>query len=152
MADESRTQRVNRELIELLNELRVALPGVQVLFAFLLTIAFTPAFHDLSHTDRAMYFAAVVLTAASTALLIAPSAHHRLRFRSPVKEHLVKAANVYAITGLGLLVLAIATSLYLVTDVVYDATAASLTAGAFGIVVGLFWFVVPYLYRTDADS
>jgi Family of unknown function (DUF6328) len=88
--DESPGERANRELIELLNELRVALPGVQVLFAFLLTVPFTQRFDVLDATERRVYYAAVMTTAVSTLFLIAPTAHHRLRFRSGVKEQLLR--------------------------------------------------------------
>ena len=149
MAEETEKQRIDRELIELLNELRVALPGVQVLFAFLLTLPFTPGFDQISRTDRRWYFVSVVLTALSSMFLIAPSAHHRLRFRSKAKEQLLKAATVYAVVGLVLLAGAMSTTLFLVTDVLYSSAAASLTAGALGLTTAGFWFVVPFLYRSD---
>lgn len=149
MAEETEKQRIDRELIELLNELRVALPGVQVLFAFLLTLPFTPGFEQVSSTDRRWYFVSVVLTALSSMFLIAPSAHHRLRFRSKAKEQLLKAATAYAVVGLVLLAGAMSTTLFLVTDVLYSSATASLTAGALGLVTAVFWFVVPFLYRSD---
>jgi hypothetical protein len=126
-------ERANRELIELLNELRVALPGVQVLFAFLLTIPFTQRFTELDAGDRRIYFMAVLATAAATLCLIAPSAHHRLRFRAGVKEHLLRVANALAIAGLVLLAFAITAATYVV---------AGALAGAFVLV----WFVLPFLY------
>src|SRR3954470_21809839 len=82
---ETEKQRVDRELIEMLNELRVALPGVQVLFAFLLTLPFTQGFDKISDNERRWFFLSVVLAALSSMFLIAPSAHHRLRFRSTAK-------------------------------------------------------------------
>ena len=78
---EDRRERVSRELIELLNELRVALPGVQVLFAFLLAVPFAQGFTRVTDFQRALYFTVIALTAVSLAFLIAPSAWHRLRFR-----------------------------------------------------------------------
>jgi hypothetical protein len=81
---EEADERANRELIELLNELRVALPGVQVLFAFLLTVPFSQRFTTLDAADRRIYYAAMLATAAATLCLIAPTAHHRLRFRSGI--------------------------------------------------------------------
>ena len=152
MAEETSKQRIDRELIELLNELRVALPGVQVLFAFLLTLPFTAGFDQISRTDRRWYFVSVVLTALSSMFLIAPSAHHRLRFRSRAKLQLLKAATVYAVIGLVLLAAAMSTTLFLVTDVLYSSRAASITAGLLGAVTAVFWFVVPFLYRTDDPS
>ena len=122
-------ERADRELIELLNELRVALPGVQVLFAFLLTIPFSQRFTTLDAGD-------------------APTAHHRLRFRAPVKEHLLRVANVLTIVGLVLLAFAISAVTFVVTDVIYPGSAprtvAAVLAGAFVLV----WFVVPFLYRS----
>jgi Kef-type K+ transport system membrane component KefB len=148
--DESPKERIDRELIELLNELRVALPGVQVLFAFLLAIPYQRGFEQINDGDRPVYFAAVVLTALSSAFLIAPSAHHRVRFRDKAKEQLLKAASVYAIVGLLLLALAMAASLWLVTDLLYDTALASITAAVIGGFTVLFWFAVPLMYRSDA--
>jgi Kef-type K+ transport system membrane component KefB len=149
---ESDKERVNRELIELLNELRVALPGVQVLFAFLLTLPFTAGFDRLSDANRNSYFTAVVLTALSSTFLIAPSAHHRLRFRSRAKEQLLKAASIYAIVGLAFLALAMAATLFLITDVVYHSALAAATAGGIGAFTIVFWFAVPRLYRANGSD
>lgn len=143
---ETPEERADRELIELLNELRVALPGVQVLFAFLLTIPFSQRFGVLDSGDRRLYFAAVLATAAATLFLIAPTAHHRLRFRAPVKEQLLRVANVFALAGLVCLAFAVTAATFVVTDVIYPGTlprvVAASMAGAF--VVG--WFLVPLLY------
>lgn len=144
---ESPDERANRELMELLNELRVALPGVQVLFAFLLTIPFAQRFGQLDAGDRRIYFAAVLATAAATVFLIAPTAHHRIRFRAAVKEQLLRVANVFAILGLACLAFAITAVTYVITDVIYPGTlpriVAAALAGAF--VVG--WLLVPLFYR-----
>jgi Family of unknown function (DUF6328) len=146
---ESARERANRELIELLNEIRVALPGVQVLFAFLLTLPFTQRFGRLDPADRRVYFAAVLATAAATLCLIAPSAHHRLRFRDSVKEHLLHVANAFMIAGLAFLAFAVTAATYLITDVIYPGAlprvVASVLAGAFVLA----WFVVPLLYRPE---
>jgi hypothetical protein len=140
-------ERANRELMELLNELRVALPGIQVLFAFLLTIPFSQRFSTLDASDRRIYFAAVMATAAATLCLIAPTAHHRLRFRAAVKEHLLRVANVLTVLGLVLLAFAISAVTYVITDLIYPGaaprTVAAVLAGAFVVV----WFVLPLLYR-----
>jgi len=145
--EESEKERLDRELIELLNELRVALPGVQVLFAFLLTLPFTNGWERISATDRRVFFAAVLLTAASVALLMAPTAHHRIRFRDHVKEQMLKVVNKLAVGGLALLAGALACTLWLIADVVYGATWAAWTAGALGAGMAVLWFVVPLLYR-----
>jgi hypothetical protein len=148
-AGEDPGERANRELIELLNELRVALPGVQVLFAFLLGIPFTQRFGELDAGDKRVFFLAVLATAAATVCFIAPSAHHRLRFRSGVKEHLLTTANGLAIAGMALLAFAVTAVTYVVTDVLYPGTlprtVAAVLAGAFVLV----WFVLPFLYRRE---
>jgi peptidoglycan biosynthesis protein MviN/MurJ (putative lipid II flippase) len=146
---ESSTERANRELMELLNELRVALPGVQVLFAFLLTVPFTQRFTELDTTDRRVYYISVVTTAAATLFLIAPTAHHRLRFRSRVKEQLLRVANVLALIGVALLAVSISAVTYLITDLVYDATAAAIAAGCLAGAFAIVWFVLPFLYRPE---
>jgi hypothetical protein len=120
-----------------------------VLFAFLLTVPFSQGFAQLDDTDRRVYFAAVLATAAATLCLIAPSAHHRLRFRSGVKEQLLRVANAFAIVGLALLAFAISAVTFVITDLIYPGTVAgvvaSVLAGAFVIV----WFVVPHFYRRE---
>jgi hypothetical protein len=143
---EDPAERVNRELIELLNELRVALPGVQVLFAFLLTIPFTQRFSTLETGDRRVYFAAVVTTTISSALLIAPSAHHRARFRHRSKEQILKVANAFALAGMFFLALAMAAAIYVITHSLYATDVAALVAGGLGAGTILLWFAVPFLY------
>lgn len=149
-AEESPDERADRELMELLQELRVALPGVQVLFAFLLTIPFAQRFTTLDASDRRIYFAAVLATAAATVLLIAPTAHHRLRFRAPVKEHLLRVANVFAVLGLACLAFAITAVTYVITDVVYPGTLPRVVAAGLAGTFVLGWLVVPLLFRPRA--
>src|SRR3954469_12981816 len=115
--DESPRERRNRELGELMQELRVALPGVQVLFAFLLTVPFTDAFKRLSVAETRVYIAAVLAAAVSSLLLIAPPANHRLLFRTQARERLLRAANRVAVVGFVTLALGIGLSLYLVSTV-----------------------------------
>src|SRR5918996_1213051 len=103
---EDRKERLDRELIELLNELRVAIPGVQVLFAFLLTVPFTQRFGDVSEFQKTVYFVTLLCAAAASAFLIAPSAYHRLRFRQRDKHQMVVTSNRLAIVGLAFLALA----------------------------------------------
>src|SRR5436189_5481267 len=102
---ESKEERLDRELIELLNELRVALPGVQVLFAFLLGVPFTQRFAELAPYQEKIYYGTLICAAAASAFLIAPSAHHRVEFRMSDKQHIVFLANRFAIIGLGFLAL-----------------------------------------------
>jgi hypothetical protein len=142
-ADETERQRRNRELIELLNELRIALPGVQVLFAFLLTVPFTRGYPQLSRAARDVYFTAFILTALATALLIAPSSYHRLRFRHGDKEHMLFLANKLAIAGMLLLAIAIDCVVFVITDVIYGKTAVALATALVGLFFVAFWYVLP---------
>jgi hypothetical protein len=146
-AEESPDERADRELMELLQELRVALPGVQVLFAFLLTIPFAQRFTTLDASDRRIYFAAVLATAAATMFLIAPTAHHRLRFRASVKEHLLRVANVFAVLGLACLAFATTAATYVITDVVYPGTLPRVVAATLAGAFVLGWLLVPLLFR-----
>lgn len=109
---ETESERLNRELDQLLGELRVALPGVQVLFAFLLTVPFTDRFHELPDSARDVYFAAVTLTAMASVLLIAPTVHHRIRFRRGTKEQMLEAANRLALAGTACLGSALGAAIY----------------------------------------
>ena len=146
---ETKLDRLDRELIELLNELRVALPGVQVLFAFLLTVPFTPAFAGLSATDRRTYFLAVVLTAISAALLIAPAAQHRMRFRQRAKEALLKIATACTVAGLAFLAGGVGVAVYLIAKILYGQDDAAWIAGALTGGTAILWFVVPLLLPKD---
>ena len=140
---ESDEQRRNRELIELLNELRVALPGVQVLFAFLLAVPFQRRFPELAHRDRAVFYAALLSTAVSTALLIAPSSYHRLRWRDRDKEHLLEASNRLTIAGLALMALAVTCVVFVVSDFLYGLAAAVPATVAIVLVFAVFWYGLP---------
>jgi amino acid transporter len=147
--DESERRRLDRELIELLNELRVVLTGVQVLFAFLLTLPFTDRFHDLVPTQRLMFSVAFTVTAMASVLLIAPTAYHRLRFRQQDKERMLRWANRFAIAGIGLLAFAIGTIMLLVIDVLYSFPAAGAVAGAVVALIAWTWFALPLSRRLD---
>jgi hypothetical protein len=146
---ESGAERANRELIELLNELRVALPGVQVLFAFLLTVPFSQGYDRLDAGERRVYFIAVLATVAATICLIAPTAHHRLRFRSGVKEQLLRVANVFAIVGLVFLASAMAAVTFLITGVIYPGAIARIVTGVLAGIFVVVWFVLPVFYRRE---
>ena len=112
-------ERVNRELIELLNELRVALPGVQVLFAFLLAVPFTQRFAQTTDLQRDTFMVALLSTLAGSVFLIAPSAYHRIRFRDRDKEALLQISNVFAIVGMVFLALGMTAVVFLVTDMIF---------------------------------
>ena len=147
MPDEEKDERLDRELIELLNELRVVLPGVQVLFAFLLGVPFTQRFGQTTDLQRDVYFLTFICTAAATALLIAPSAYHRLNWRRADMEHLLEVSNRFAIAGTVFLALSIAGAVFVVTDILFEATSAAVVAGATAAFFGWFWYALPLLRR-----
>jgi amino acid transporter len=134
---------LNRELIELLNELRVALPGVQVLFAFLLTVPFTQRFDQVTDFQKDMYFFTLLTTAASTILLIAPSSYHRLRWRQHDKERLLIVSNALAIAGTAFLAASMTSAVLLITDVLFDRTSAIVAAVITGFGFAVFWYALP---------
>jgi amino acid transporter len=141
--DEDRKERVSRELIELLNELRVALPGVQVLFAFLLAVPFAQGFTRVTDFQRALYFTVIALTAVSLALLIAPSAWHRLRFRQQDKERILRVSNTMSVAGLGFLALAMTGAVMLIADFIYSPTLTIISGVVAALVYGLLWYILP---------
>jgi hypothetical protein len=145
--DETRRQRVNRELIELLNELRVALPGVQVLFAFLLAVPFQQGFEKITGFQKGAYFGTLVCTAIAAVMLISPSAYHRLTFRYQQKRRLIFYANRFSIVGLVFLALAMTGAIMLITDVLFGSTATLLMTAAALLVFGFFWFALPLQRR-----
>ena len=141
--DETEKERVDRNLLELTGELRVALPGVQVLFAFLLVVPFNTRFPEVTDFQQTIYLITLLLTAASSAFLIAPTVHHRLTFRKQQKERIVLVGNRLTIAGLATLGLAMIGVVLLVTDFVFGTVTtvigAGLTAGLFAVV----WYVLP---------
>jgi hypothetical protein len=149
MPDEEKDERLDRELIELLNELRVALPGVQVLFAFLLGVPFTQRFGQTTELQRDVYFLTFICTAAATALLIAPSAYHRLNWRQADKEHLLVISNRLAIAGTAFLAISIAGTVFVVTDLLFEETSAALAGAATAAFFGWFWYALPLLRRAQ---
>jgi hypothetical protein len=145
--EESEEERLDRNLLELLNELRVALPGVQVLFAFLLTVPFTQRFAQLTNTQEQLYYVALLSTAASAMLLIAPSAHHRINFRQQDKAYIVFLANKLTIVGLGFLAIAMSCVVWLITDVLYGSTATAIATAITALAFAVLWYVIPVVRR-----
>ena len=145
--DETQAERDDRNLIELLQELRVAGLGVQVLFGFLLSLPFTSQFKQLDGSDRDLYLACLILAAVSTALLLGPVAYHRLVFRQGEKERLVRAANVMAILGLITVGLSISASVLLVISFVAGYGTGSVIAGLTLLMFALLWFALPLSRR-----
>jgi Family of unknown function (DUF6328) len=144
---ESRKGRIDRELIELLNELRVALPGVQFLFAFLLVVPFQQRGAELTEFQRDVYFVTLMAAAVATGLLIAPAAQHRVLFRQHDKEVLLRRSHRSAFAGLVVLAIAICSAVLLVTDVVFDRTQAWITTGVVAALLTYWWIAVPYWDR-----
>jgi MFS family permease len=145
--DETQAERDDRNLAELLQELRVAGLGVQVLFGFLLSLPFTTAFKQLTGSERDLYLACLILAAVATALLLGPVAYHRLVFRQGEKEKLVRAANVMAILGLITVGLAVSTSVLLVTGFVAGYGTGTIIAVLVLVMFGLLWFALPLARR-----
>lgn len=146
MPEESHKERIDRELIELLNELRVALPGVQVLFAFLLIVPFSNGYDRMTPEQKNMFFATFICTALATAFLIAPSANHRILFRQDDKARLLIRSNRQSIVGLVFPALSIVGAVVLITDVIFSALAATLAAGLVAVALVVLWFAIP-IYR-----
>jgi hypothetical protein len=153
MADgESKGERLDRELMELLQELRVILPGVQVLLAFLLTAPFQQRFAQLPGSLRNAFFASIVCATVATVLLIAPSAHHRLRWRAGEKERLLRIGNQMALWGTVFLAAAIVLALYVVTNVLFTTDLALWTTLGFIVAFVGIWYVLPMVGRPSEDE
>jgi Family of unknown function (DUF6328) len=138
---------MDRNLGELLQELRVALPGVQVLFAFLLAVPFQQHFTEISPFEEKVYFATLLCTAISAALLISPTAYHRMTFHLQQKHHLVQIANRLAIVGLGFLALAMTGAIMLITDVLYGGVATVITSTGALLMFAVLWYLMPLRRR-----
>ncbi len=147
--DESEAERLDRNLSELLQELRVALPGVQVLFAFLLAVPFQQNFSTITPFQERVYFATLLLTAISAVLLISPSAYHRMTFRMQQKDDLLYLANKFAIAGIAALALAMTGAIMLITDVLFGSTATVVTSAAALVLFVVFWFALPLQRRVS---
>ena len=146
--EEAEKERTQRQLIELLHELRVIIAGVQVLFAFLLTIPFNQRFGRVDEFQETVYFITLMLTAASSCFLMAPSAYHRMRFHQRDRRHIIEVSNRFTIAGLGTLALAMTGAVLLVTDFIYASKA--LVAGAAGgtaVLFAVLWYLLPLARR-----
>src|SRR4051794_4212361 len=141
----------DRQMSELLNELRIALPGVQVLFGFLLTVPFAQGFRRVSDFEEIVYFVVLLATAGSAACLIAPAAAHRLRFHKRDREYLIETASNLSIAGLALLAVAMVGVVLLITSFLFGAVAAALVTAGVAAVFGGLWFVRPLLRGRRRD-
>lgn len=140
---ETPQERADRNFEGMLAELRVALPGVQVLFAFLLVVPFSARFDRVTPFQEKVYFGTLVCTALASALLIAPSMYHRLVFQRGDKPHIVEVSNILAIIGLTLLAVAMCGAIVLITDYVFGTVATIVTAVAVSVTFLAFWYVMP---------
>jgi len=136
-------EKQDRQMMELLNELRVALPGVQFLLAFLLTVPFAQGFERVTATQKTLFYAALMATAVSTILLIAPSATHRLRFHQRDRTFIIESANKYLIAALVTLAVAIILAIAVVTDFLWNGWVVWLFPGLLAVLIVAIWFVRP---------
>lgn len=144
---EDQKARVDRELKELLEEIRVLVPGVQLLGALLLTVAFTDRFSKFTSSERVVYFVGFSAAIAATVFLVAPSAHHRLLWRQPNKEFVLKSAHVMALLSSPCMAVSMASVSYLVSSVVYGRMAANVAVAVATAAIALLWWGLPALGR-----
>jgi Family of unknown function (DUF6328) len=149
--EETPDERADRNLTELLGELRVALPGVQVLFAFLLVVPFNRGFDDVTQFQKDLYLGTLLCAAGATAFLIAPVVQHRLSFRRQDKEYLVLAANRLAIVGLTLLALAMIGAIVLATDYIFGVAVTVVAGILVTATFAVLWYAVPLRRRMELD-
>jgi hypothetical protein len=144
---ETELERYDRNLSELMGELRVALPGVQVLFAFLLVAPFNQRFGSVSHFERRLYLATLLCTLLASILLIAPTIIHRLEFRQGEKAYVVQTANRLTIAGLSVFAVAMTSAVLLITHYLFGAATAIITTTIVAVAFALIWFAVPVRRR-----
>ena len=149
LTGETKKQRIDRELNELLGELRIALPGVQMLFAFLLTVPFYARFDSLAGPSRRAFFLAFVFTTIGAVFMIAPSANHRLSFRAQDKERLLLRANRFAIVGVSCLAIAMTGVMYFISGTVLGQDYAPYSAGATATLIAATWYLVPIVRKFE---
>ena len=141
--DETEKERVDRNLQELLGELRVALPGVQVLFAFLLVVPFNQRFPTITNFQQTTYFVTLLLATAASVFLIAPTVHHRIQFRQQDKKRIVVTASRFSIVGLTCLAAAMTGAITLITDLLYRSSTVAIVAGSVALLFMVVWYAVP---------
>jgi Family of unknown function (DUF6328) len=144
---ETEEQRADRNLSDLLQELRVALPGVQVLFAFLLTVPFTQRFNELSKFQEWLYLGVLISVALATVMLVAPTAGHRILFRRQQKEFIVTLSNRLALIGLLLLAVSMCGAIALISDFLFGSVTAIITTAVMAAAFAGFWFTGPIIRR-----
>lgn len=150
--DETRKERLNRNFDQLLQELRVVITGVQVLFAFLLAVPFSSRFDRVDQFERVVFFIALLFAAVSVVLLLAPSIQHRILFQHDQKRYLVRAGTVLAIAGMTALALAMTLSLALIAHVLYGLWAAVLAGSVAFLAFAAVWYALPLERRRKAGT
>jgi hypothetical protein len=146
--EESEEERADRNLSDLLQELRVALPGVQVLFAFLLTVPFTQRFDSLSEFEEDLYFGVLISVALATVLLVAPTAGHRILFRRQQKEFIISLSNRLALAGLLLLAISMTGAIALISHFIFGTRTAVISTIVMAAAFVGFWFFGPIVRRS----
>jgi hypothetical protein len=144
---ETDEERADRNLSDLLQELRVALPGVQVLFAFLLTVPFTNRFSDLNAFQEKLYFGVLIAVALATVLLVAPTVGHRILFRRQQKEYIVTLSNNLSLVGMFLLAVSMCGAIALISDFLFGGTTAIISTIVMAVAFAGFWFTGPIIRR-----
>ncbi len=150
-AQETEKQQTDRQLTELLSELRVALPGAQVLLAFLLAVPFATRFGRTTQLERLALFTCLLLTVAGTILLMAPSVYHRLRWGQGGKSDVIRVAHRMFLAGTSFLGAAIVASVFLVADVLFGTTVAAISSAGAGVAIVCTWYVLPQS-RSQTES
>ena len=145
--DETKEERLDRELEELLQELRLALPGVQILFAFLLVVPFNNRFAKIDDLQRVVWFVALLVALGAVACFITPTAYHRIRFRDYDKERLVRTGTQLAVAGLVFLCAALSASAFFVTGFVFNDRVAGLVTAIVAAAIGGLWFGLPLIRK-----
>lgn len=145
---ETPAERADRNFVELLQGFRVAVTGVQVLFAFLLIVPFAPGFAKVDASDRRLFYVSLVSAAIASMLYIAPAAQHRVLFRRGMKEKLVHRANLYGMLGALALAVSMVAATLLVLDYLFDGVLAVVTVTALAVLALWLWFLEPLLRRT----
>jgi hypothetical protein len=147
--NERKRERLTGELLELINELRVQLPGVQVLFAFMLTVPFQQRFDRVMGVDRTLFFVGFVCASLATAFLTAPSVYHRLHWRSDVRDQdqMLRTANRLALAGSVFLLLAMISTSVMVAHVLLGAEMAIVIGSVTTVAFGWLWYGLPLVRR-----
>jgi cation transport ATPase len=150
--DETPDERADRNMAELLQELRVALPGVQVLFAFLLTVPFAQGFASATDFQRTIYLVTLLASTCASAFFISPTAYHRLNFRRRDKQHIVEISSRLTVLGILSLAVAMTGAILLVTDYLFKAGTTLIVTVGVGLLLATMWAFLPMLRRRKTDK